>query len=278
MGHGEFSIRGRISHQKVLDAVDRIKNGRLAGAILVIEDCEVTRERLSLAFGDDFQVFLAATAAEGLSKLSENINVVILDYMLPDKDGADVLKEIKTRHPSIPVIIITGYGSEEMCQKVFRYGAIDYVKKPFDTDELKARVGLLLNISSVGSGCRQPLFLDSQAARPENALSKLPPYIMDGIMQAKRYIDENFLANIHVHEMAKKAGMNRTYFCHFFRLVTGQTFKEYIVRKRLTKAKELLKNKNLQIGDVAERIGYSAKYFPEVFKKSFGIPPKKSKS
>jgi YesN/AraC family two-component response regulator len=255
-----------------------MKDSKLEGkAILVIEGCEVTRERLSVAFEDDFKVFLAATSAEGLSKLSENINVVILDYMLPDKDGAEVLKEIKTRHPSIPVIIITGYGSEEICQKVFRYGAIDYVKKPFDTDEFKARVDLLLTISSVGSGCRQPLFLDSHAGRPENALAKLPPYIRDGIMQVKRYIDENFLSDVHVPEMARMAGMNRTYFCHYFRLITGHTFKDYLTCKRLRMAKELLRSNKLRIDEVADEVGYSSKYFSELFKKTFGVPPKRSK-
>ncbi len=221
---------------------------------------------------------LAATAAEGLKMLSEDIGVVLLDYMLPDKKGADVLKEIKIRYPSIPVIIITGYGSEEICQEVLRVGAIDYVKKPFDRDEIKTKVELLLKLRNRGSEHRYPVFLKPPTDRIEHILKEMPSYIVKGIIRAKNYIDENYMANVHISAITKEAGMNRTYFCYYFRLATGYTFKDYLVKKRLTMAKELLRDRNLQISYVAEQVGYSSKYFSEVFKKLFGIPPKKSKS
>ena len=95
-------------------------------------------------------------------------------------------------------------------------------------------------------------------------------------MNAKKYVDENYMSNVCIQEIIKEAGMNRTYFCNYFKLVTGYTFKDYLTNKRLKTAKELLKNKNLRISDVAEQVGYTQKYFSEAFKKLFGIPPKKS--
>lgn len=243
--------------------------------LLIIEDCEATRERLWFLFKDNFKVLLAATASEGLGMLSENIGIVLLDYMLPDKSGIDVLKEIKTRHPSIPVIIITGYGSEEVCQKIFRIGAIDYIKKPFNTDEIKAKVELLIKIRSMGSERRQPIFIETLSDGLENTFKGIPSDILNGIIRAKNYIDKNYIFNVHISEIIKEAGMNRTYFCHYFKLVTGYTFKDYLTNKRFKTAKELLKNKNLRISDIAEQVGYTQKYFSEAFKKSFGIPPKK---
>jgi YesN/AraC family two-component response regulator len=246
--------------------------------ILIIEDCEATRERLWMFLKDHFKIFLSATASEGLSMLSEDIGVVLLDYMLPDKSGIDVLKEIKTHYPSIPVIIITGYGTEEVCQSAFRLGAIDYIKKPFDTFQIKAKVEFLMKISSMGSERRQPIFIESQTDRFENTADGIPSDIADGINRAKNYIDKNYIFNVHISEIIKEAGMNRTYFCHYFKLVTGYTFKDYLTNKRLKMAKELLKNKNLRISDVAEQVGYTQKYFSEAFKKSFGFSPKKSAS
>ena len=210
--------------------------------------------------------------------LSEDIGIVLLDYMLPDKNGLDVLKEIKTRYPSIPVIIITGYGSEEVCQKIFRFGAIDYIKKPFDTGEIKAKVELLMEINNRGLERRQPIFIETLTDGLENASRGIPSDILDGIIRAKNYVDKNYIFNVHVSEIIKEAGMNRTYFCNYFKLVTGYTFKDYLTNKRLKMAKELLKNKNLRISDIAEQVGYTQKYFSEAFKKSFGIPPKKSES
>ncbi len=244
--------------------------------ILIIEDCEATRERLWMFLKNSFKVFLAATASEGLSMLSEDIGVVLLDYMLPDKSGLDVLQEIKTCHPSIPVIIITGYGTEEVCQKAFRLGAIDYIKKPFNTGEITAKVKFLMEISNRGLDRRQPIFIETPTDGLEHASKGIPSDILDGIIRAKNYIDNNYISGMHISEIIKEAGMNKTYFCNYFKLVTGYTFKNYLTNKRLKTAKELLKNKNLRIGDVAEQVGYTQKYFSEAFKKSFGIPPKKS--
>ncbi len=130
---------------------EQLQSNTLKGnGLLIIEDCEATRKRLWIFFKDSFKVFLAATASEGLSMLSEEIGIVLLDYMLPDKSGLDVLKEIKTRHPSIPVIVITGYGTEEVCQKALRLGAIDYIKKPFGIGEIKAKLEFLMEISNRG--------------------------------------------------------------------------------------------------------------------------------
>jgi YesN/AraC family two-component response regulator len=246
--------------------------------LLIIEDCEATRERLRIFLKDSFKVFLAATASEGLNMLSEDIGIVLLDYMLPDKSGFEVLKEIKTRYPSIPVILITGYGTEEVCQKAFRLGAIDYIKKPFNTGEIKAKVEFLMEINNRGLERRQPIFIETLTDGLENALKGIPSDILNGIIRAKNYVDKNYIFNVHISEIIKEASMNRTYFCHYFKLFTGYTFKDYLTNKRLKMAKELLKNKNLRISDIAEQVGYTQKYFSEAFKKLFGIPPKKSES
>lgn len=251
------------------------RNKIVGNSLLIIEDCEATRERLWIFFKDSFKVFLAATASEGLSMLSEDIGIVLLDYMLPDKNGLDVLKEIKTRYPSIPVILITGYGTEEVCQKAFRLGAIDYIKKPFGIGEIKAKLEFLMEVSNRGSERRQPIFIETLSDGLENTFKGIPSDILNGIIRAKNYIDKNYIFNVHISEIIKEAGMNRTYFCHYFKLVTGYTFKDYLNNKRLKMAKELLKNKNLRISDIAEQVGYTQKYFSEAFKKLFGIPPKK---
>ncbi len=244
-------------------------------SILVIDDCEVTRERLGRILGEGCKVLLAANASEGMRTLCADIRVVLLDYVLPDADGITVLKEIKTRHPSIPVIIITGYGTEEVCQQSFKNGAIDYVKKPFDTGEIKKKVKLLLNLKDRGSARRQPLFLESPEEASEEFPSAIPSPVKDGIIRAKKYIDEHYRADLDISQMVREAAMNKTYFCHYFKLATGHTFKDYLTCKRLRMAKELLRNEELRIDEIAEQVGYSSKHFSEVFKKFFGIPPKK---
>ena len=85
-------------------------------------------------------VATATSGTEALEKLTqENIDVVILDVKMPGMDGVSALKNIKSRHPSIEVIMLTGHGTVESALDGLRSGASDYLTKPIDIDELVAK-------------------------------------------------------------------------------------------------------------------------------------------
>jgi DNA-binding NtrC family response regulator len=85
-------------------------------------------------------VATATSGSEALEKLKqENIDVVILDVKMPGMDGVSALKNIKSRHPSIEVIMLTGHGTVESALDGLRSGASDYLTKPIDIDELVAK-------------------------------------------------------------------------------------------------------------------------------------------
>ena len=85
-------------------------------------------------------VTTAISGSEALEKLTqENIDVVILDVKMPGMDGVSALKNIKSRHPSIEVIMLTGHGTVESALDGLRSGASDYLTKPIDIDELVAK-------------------------------------------------------------------------------------------------------------------------------------------
>jgi DNA-binding NtrC family response regulator len=82
----------------------------------------------------------ATSGSEALEKLTqENIDVVILDVKMPGMDGVSALKAIKSRYPSIEVIMLTGHGTVESALDGLRAGASDYLTKPVDIDELVAK-------------------------------------------------------------------------------------------------------------------------------------------
>jgi DNA-binding NtrC family response regulator len=82
----------------------------------------------------------ATSGSEALEKLTqENIDVVILDVKMPGMDGVSALKAIKSRYPSIEVIMLTGHGTVESALDGLRAGASDYLTKPVDIDELIAK-------------------------------------------------------------------------------------------------------------------------------------------
>ncbi len=93
-----------------------------------------------------------AEAADGEAGLVEarraDVDLVLLDLLLPKKDGFDVLAELRVTHPSLPVIILTARGSEDDRVRGLRSGADDYVVKPFSARELLARVAAVLRRSA----------------------------------------------------------------------------------------------------------------------------------
>ena len=113
--------------------------------ILLIEDEESISEPLAAALGrEGFDVVTAATAAEGRELFrAQTPDLVLLDLMLPDGDGKDVLRDIRTTSRT-PVIMVTARGEELDRVLGLELGADDYVTKPFSAAELAARVRAVL--------------------------------------------------------------------------------------------------------------------------------------
>jgi DNA-binding NtrC family response regulator len=112
------------------------------GAILVVDDESEIREGLELLLaGEGYGVSSAETGESGLGKLEERpYDLLLLDVSLPDRNGIDLLREIRTRDPHLPIVLITAYGSIDMARAAFKSGALDYITKPWSNDELLAQV------------------------------------------------------------------------------------------------------------------------------------------
>jgi DNA-binding NtrC family response regulator len=116
------------------------------GSILVIDDEIEIREGLeALLTSENFQVTLAETGAAGLKKLEDNpFDLMLLDVSLPDRNGLELLREIRLRDPQLSIILITAYGSIDMARAAFKGGAQDFITKPWSNDELVAQVSVAI--------------------------------------------------------------------------------------------------------------------------------------
>jgi len=113
-----------------------------AGKILVIDDDRSVRLSLKFILQNRYDVYLAASALEGMFCCVENsIDVIMMDIRMPGRDGLSALREIKKKYPLIEVILITAYASMETVKKALRFGAFDYLVKPFDRDEIASAIG-----------------------------------------------------------------------------------------------------------------------------------------
>ncbi len=111
----------------------------MKGRILVVDDEEiVVRSCLRILGGGDYTVDVARNGAEALQKVASTpYDVVVLDIMMPQIDGLEVLQRVKEAHPDVEVVMVTGLSQIETAVRSMKLGAFDYLPKPFDPDELK---------------------------------------------------------------------------------------------------------------------------------------------
>src|ERR1700747_1593072 len=116
------------------------------GSILVVDDESEIREGLELLLASEgYGVSSAGTGASGLATLEEHpYDLLLLDVSLPDRNGLELLREIRRRDPQLSIILITAFGSIDMARAAFKGGAQDYITKPWSNDELIAQVSLAI--------------------------------------------------------------------------------------------------------------------------------------
>jgi two-component system, NtrC family, response regulator AtoC len=106
-------------------------------SVLVVDDEQLIRwsltERLSR---EGYRISEASTAAEAIERAAEGVDLVLLDYRLPDADGLEVLKRIKQLDPDTLVIMLTAFSSIETAVEAMKHGAYHFANKPFDVEEV----------------------------------------------------------------------------------------------------------------------------------------------
>ncbi|MFQ6121962.1 MAG: sigma-54-dependent transcriptional regulator [Dehalococcoidales bacterium] len=128
-----------MKKQTVQESPEITIGGSQVRPILIVEDEAIMRESLQDWLMDEgYQVETAERGEEALKVLAErDFGVVLLDMRLPGKDGLEVLREARVQSPQLKGIIITAYPSVETAVEAMKIGAIDYLIKPLDLDDLE---------------------------------------------------------------------------------------------------------------------------------------------
>lgn len=135
--------------------------------VLIAEDDVTIRESIASFLTDkDYFVYSVGDGAAALEVVKKNLpDLVILDLGLPKITGESVCREIKSKFPSIPVIILTAKNQTADVVSGFNLGADDYISKPFELDELMARIAVRLKSDNNTKIEVDDLILDPQAIR-----------------------------------------------------------------------------------------------------------------
>lgn len=113
-----------------------------AKKILICDDEEGIRESLKLILSDHYQLILTEDSEQCLDCLAHtpDVDLVMLDIKMPNKNGLETLQDIKSKHPNQKVMIVTGYQSVELISEITQLGANGYVTKPFDSNQILLKI------------------------------------------------------------------------------------------------------------------------------------------
>src|SRR5512139_1418903 len=112
--------------------------------VLLVDDEPSVRAALKeLVQGRGWEPLVARSGAEAL-ELIDRADAVVTDFSMPEMDGMDLLRAVRERDESLPVILLTARGSERLAVQAIRAGAYEYVPKPFDVDEMLLAIGRAL--------------------------------------------------------------------------------------------------------------------------------------
>ena len=116
--------------------------------LLIVDDEELVRWSLRERFRrEGHTVIEAGTAASAIEQATAGIDLVLLDYRLPDGDGLAVLRRMKELMPDTPVILMTAFSTVENAVDAMKHGAYHYLNKPFNLDDVAMTVDKALETS-----------------------------------------------------------------------------------------------------------------------------------
>ena len=240
--------------------------------LLLVEDNSDVRNYIKDNLAKDYRILEAVDGADGWEKSIENTpDLIVSDVMMPKMDGFELCKKLKTdeRTSHIPVILLTAKAAKEDKLGGYEIGADDYIMKPFEPDELRARIKNLIE----------------QRKRLQNHFRKQG---LSGIEHQKiTSFDKRFLQKLldviknklsdsefNVEYLADELAISRSVLQRKVYSLTGESPVELIRRIRLNRAAELIENKFGNISEIALEVGFSnPAYFADCFKKQYGVTP-----
>lgn len=231
----------------------------------------------------DFAVDTATSGLEGLEKArNARPDLILLDLSMPKPNGFEVLQELKdsefTRR--IPILLLSAY--EDTASKVrgFQLGAADFISKPVDQAELRARVTTQLRRRRMQSSleCRLLAYEQRYGALPGNTdttpRTDVTHQEIERLYRARQLLREHLAEPPSLNDLAQTLGTNQPRLSRGFRALFGTTVFGFIRELRLQRARELLTSTALPVKSVALEVGYrNTSDLTRGIKERFGMTP-----
>lgn len=238
--------------------------------ILVVDDEEADRMLISAYLQrHGCQLFHAVDGLDGIEKARAlQPDIILMDSQMPRCNGHDACKILSQdpRTRDIPIIFISGMTASEQRVRGLLAGAVDYVNKPFDFNEVKLRLAVHLRN-------RAP-----SASRPEGMQNDAPPTKnLHAILfhSARIHLLKSLSTTLPMKELEKLTGTNSKHLNTAFKACAGVTVYDYLREERMKESRVLLEKTQLPVQDIAHQVGFKdSANFSTAFKERFGLPPR----
>lgn len=249
-------------------------------SILIIEDNDDLRNFLAQKLSSEYEVHAVSDGLQGIREAFDQVpDLIISDVVLPNKLGTEIVQTLKNdiRTSHIPIVLLTAKGSIEQRIEGIETMADAYITKPFNLQHLKASVkNLLFNRNLLKTRFTTEIATDNR----HNVTNKLDKKFLSEFAS----IIESNISNekFNVDDICKQIGISRVQLYRKVKALMDTNITDYILNRRLQRAKYLLLNEDLTIAEITYQVGFaSPTYFSTVFKNQNGCTPseyKKNKS
>ncbi|MBD2843979.1 response regulator [Paenibacillus sp. IB182496] len=242
--------------------------------VLVVDDELPIREGLKALPWEEHQFHLAGESRNGKEAykrcLSDPIDILITDIAMPVMNGLELIRSLKESKPNIQCILLTCYSDFDYAREAVSLGACDYLVKGMYREE-----EFWIVLDKARSRLVKERALHATAAALASPSAEQHPDYRYEIEQAIQYIDDHLGSSLQVQYIAAHVGLSSNYFGKLFHKVTGDYYQDYVKRKRMERAAELLRQTSLKIYEISEMVGIpNYRYFTECFTKHYGMNPR----
>lgn len=232
--------------------------------VVLIDDESIIVEGLRrVVRWSDYHCEVAGTAcdAEEGARLIRELqpHILFTDIRMPGQDGLSMVAGLRSEFPDMQVAILTGYRDFSYAQEAIRLGVTRFLLKPSKMEEIKEALTVMT------------ARLDRQQPEPpeEEAVQSASSFIVN---QAMHYMEENFREKLTLQEVADKCYVSQWHLSKLLNRYAEKSFYDILNSIRIQKAKELLADPKLKIGQISELVGYAdTAHFARTFKKLEGI-------
>jgi two-component system, response regulator YesN len=250
--------------------------------ILIVEDEDFERRALKYIinkfFSDELEVVgEASNGEEAVDKCMDlKPDIILMDINMPILDGLQASEKIKEKSADVEIIILTAYNYFEYARKGIKVGVSDYLLKPFSNEEFLTSINKITQrIKDRKTDKAADIDEEQDSELVEEVSSYSNKNNAEIVAAAKKYIQTNYTKEINLDEIANHVAISSFYLSRIFSKSEGMTYKDYLIKLRMEKAKQLLSEGRKSIKEISIEVGYlDQNYFSRAFKKYFHKSPK----